>query len=134
MVEERNFWENAKLRDRLIATIKSSKKAQDALDGDGHSIYSAEWLIDAGFPADFVKKYETTLKSDYSSGKTTIFDYQGNPVDELVGIAALSFHYAVANALWLEAGVDYNDTLSGRGFQAQELSRAIMKSIGINNG
>jgi hypothetical protein len=52
-------------------------------------------------------------------------------VDELVGIQALTFHYAVASALWLEGGVDYNDSLLGRGFQAREISRAIMSSLGI---
>ena len=131
MVTERNFWEDSKLRDLLTSLLKTSEEARRFLDGDGHSIYKGDYLIQIGYPEAFVKKYESTLKSDYSSAKTTIFDNEGNMVDELVGIQALTFHYAVASALWLEGGVDYNDSLLGRGFQAKEISRAIMSSLGI---
>jgi hypothetical protein len=131
MATEHNFWEDSKLRDLLIKLLRDSEKARDFLDGDGHSIYDGTFLIAAGYPESFIKKYESTLTSDYSSGKTTIFDNQGNMVDSMTGIAALTFHYAVASALWLEGGVDYDDTIMGRGTQARELSKAIMKAIGM---
>lgn len=134
MATENNFWEDSKLREVLTVLLKNNEKARGFLDGDGHSIYSGAFLVAAGYPESFIKKYESTLTSDYSSGKTTIFDNEGNMVDSMTGIPALTFHYAVASALWLEGGVDYNDTLGGRGFQAREISRAIMASLGINNG
>jgi len=134
MATEHNFWEESKLRDQLITLLKNSERARDFVDGDGHSIYSGSYLVEIGYPESFVKKYETTLKSNYESAKTTIFDNNGNMVDSMVGVPALTFHYAVASALWLEGGVDYNDTLNGRGFQARELSQAIMKTIGVSNG
>jgi hypothetical protein len=134
MVTENNFWEDTKRKDYITKLIKNSEAARSFLDGDGHSIYKGDYLIEIGFPEDLVKKYETTLKSDYSSGKSTIFDKDGNMVDEMVGIPALTFHYAIAEVLLLEGGVDYNDTIMGRGTQARELSRAIMKAVGVTNG
>lgn len=134
MVTERNFWEDVKRKEYITNLIKNNKEARSFLDGDGHSIYSGDYLIKVGFPEDLIKEYETTLKSDYSSGKTTIFNKDGNMVDEVVGIPSITFHYAIAKAMLLEGGVDYNDTFSGRGFQARELSAAIMKAAGVTNG
>lgn len=134
MVTEHNFWEDTKRKEYITNLIKNSEEARSFLDGDGHSIYNGDYLIKIGFPEDLIKEYETTLKSDYSSAKTTIFDRDGNMVDEMVGIPALTFHYAIARVMLLEGGVDYNDALSGRGFQARELAAAIMRAAGVTNG
>lgn len=123
-----NLMQDMKRRDVVITALRTTA-AIDYIDGDGHSIYDAETLISKGFPEFLVRENEYVHKSDLSSAKTTIFGPDGNIVPELKGVAALALHYAVANALLLEAGVDYNDTLIGRGFMARELADAIKKDL-----
>ena len=113
-------------RDKMIQILKSNK-AMEYIDGDGHTLYKPDALVAAGFPASFIKDYTWVQKSDYSNPKYVIFDRNGQPVDEMTAVAALTLHYAVASALDLQGGVDYDDTIIGRGSQAAELSRAIRK-------
>ena len=131
MAEERDFWQDFKRKEMMKTLLKNVKTVRDLIDGDGHSIYRSEYLIQQGFPEDMIKRLEETYTSDFSSAKSTIFDGDGNIVDSLTGVYALKLHYEVAYYLLLEAGVDYNDTLIGRGFQAQELARAIKKEVGL---
>ena len=131
MIKERDFWQDFKRKDLLVTLIKNVRSVQDVIDGDGHSIYKSDWLIQQGFPEELVRGIEREFKSDYSSAKSTIFDGDGNMVDSMTGVSALQLHYEIAAWLLLEGGVDYNDTLTGRGFQAKELAQAIKKSVGM---
>jgi hypothetical protein len=131
MVKERDFWQDFKRKELLVTLIKNVRSVQDVIDGDGHSIYKSDWLIQQGFPEELVRGIEREFKSDYSSAKSTIFDGDGNMVDSMTGVSALQLHYEIAAWLLLEGGVDYNDTLTGRGFQAKELAQAIKKSVGM---
>ena len=131
MVKERDFWQDFKRKELLVTLIKNVRSVQDVIDGDGHSIYKSDWLIQQGLPEELVRGIEREFKSDYSSAKSTIFDGDGNMVDSMTGVSALQLHYEIAAWLLLEGGVDYNDTLTGRGFQAKELAQAIKKSVGM---
>jgi len=131
MVKERDFWQDFKRKELMVTLIKNVRSVQDIIDGDGHSIYKSDWLIQQGLPEELVRGIEREFKSDYTSAKSTIFDGDGNMVDSMTGVSALQLHYEIAAWLLLEGGVDYNDTLSGRGFQAKELARAIRKSVGV---
>lgn len=113
----------------IILRVLENTEAINFIDGDGHSIYEAEVLEKAGFPNILLEPITYVHKSDTRSIKSTIFDKDGNVIPELKGVAALELHYAVANALLLVAGADYNDTLLGRGFQARELAEAIKREV-----
>lgn len=131
MVKERDFWQDFKRKELMVTLIKNVRSVQDIIDGDGHSIYKSDWLIQQGLPEELVRGIEREFKSDYTSAKSTIFDGDGNMVDSMTGVSALQLHYEIAAWLLLEGGVDYNDTLTGRGFQAKELAQAIKKSVGM---
>jgi hypothetical protein len=131
MIKERDFWQDFKRKELMVTLIKNVRSVQDVIDGDGHSIYKSDWLIQQGLPEELVRGIEREFKSDYSSAKSTIFDGDGNMVDSMTGVSALQLHYEIAAWLLLEGGVDYNDTLTGRGFQAKELAQAIKKSVGM---
>lgn len=131
MVKERDFWQDFKRKELMVTLIKNVRSVQDVIDGDGHSIYKSDWLIQQGLPEELVRGIEREFKSDYSSAKSTIFDGNGNMVDSMTGVSALQLHYEIAAWLLLEGGVDYNDTLLGRGFQAKELAQAIRKAVGV---
>lgn len=131
MVKERDFWQDFKRKELMVTLIKNVRSVQDIIDGDGHSIYKSDWLIQQGLPEELVRGIEREFKSDYTSAKSTIFDGDGNMVDSMTGVSALQLHYEIAAWLLLEGGVDYNDTLSGRGFQAKELAQAIKKAVGV---
>jgi hypothetical protein len=131
MIKERDFWKDFKRKELMVTLIKNVRSVQDVIDGDGHSIYKSDWLIQQGLPEELVRGIEREFKSDYSSAKSTIFDGDGNMVDSMTGVSALQLHYEIAAWLLLEGGVDYNDTLTGRGFQAKELAQAIKKSVGM---
>ena len=131
MVKERDFWQDFKRKELMVTLIKNVRSVQDIIDGDGHSIYKSDWLIQQGLPEELVRGIEREFKSDYTSAKSTIFDGNGNMVDSMTGVSALQLHYEIAAWLLLEGGVDYNDTLTGRGFQAKELAQAIKKAVGV---
>ena len=131
MIKERDFWQDFKRKELMVTLIKNVRSVQDVIDGDGHSIYKSDWLIQQGLPEELVRGIEREFTSDYSSAKSTIFDGNGNMVHSMTGVSALQLHYEIAAWLLLEGGVDYNDTLTGRGFQAKELAQAIKKSVGV---
>ena len=112
----------------MLALLKVNATALSLIDGDGHTLYSPEYLITKGYPIEFVKGITYRHESDYSSGKSTIFDANGNPVDSLLAVAALTFHYAVARELGLKGGEDY-ETYNGRGSQARSIADAINKLV-----
>jgi hypothetical protein len=112
----------------MLMLLKGNADALSIVDGDGHTLYNPEYLIKKGYPVDFVRNITERHESDYSSGKSTIFDKDGKPVDTLLAVAALTFHYAVASQLNLEGGKDY-ELYNGRGFQARAIAEAIRKAV-----
>jgi hypothetical protein len=108
------------------------EKTRQALEdgkiiGDGHTIFTP------AFYSPYFSEYElveaglmTTLNSDYSSGKTTIFDpHTGDPVESVTGIYNLSFLYWLAGQLGVS---DYRECF-GRGSQARAIVDAIRQAL-----
>ncbi len=112
----------------MLMLLKNNAEALSMVDGDGHTLYSPEYLIKKGYPIEFIKSITYRHESDYSNGKSTIFDPQGNPIDSLLAVAALTFHYAVANELKLIETEDY-EAYNGRGTQARAIAEAIRKLV-----
>ena len=112
----------------MLMLLKGNADALSMVDGDGHTLYNPEYLIKKGYPVDFVRNITERHESDYSSGKSTIFDKDGKPIDTLLAVAALTFHYAVASQLNLEGGKDY-ELYNGRGWQARAIAEAIRKAV-----
>lgn len=115
----------------MLTLLKGNADALSMVDGDGHTLYSPEYLIKKGYPIDFIKRITDRHESDYSSGKSTIFDPQGNPIDSLLAVAALTFHYAIARELDLREGEDY-EGYNGRGTQARAIAEAVRKVVAQN--
>ena len=93
------------------------KKAIDdgVIIGDGHSLVDPEHYV--GFDVDSLVEVH---KSDFSSGKSTIFT-DGVPVEELKAVYNLTFLRVICRQLGLNCNEDY----MGRGFQAQEYFRKL---------
>ena len=87
------------------------------VDGDGHGIYPASIFLDAGFDCGHL---EIVFKSDTSDHKDTIFDSNGNVLEELKGISSLRFLYWLAD----QCGVEYASKM-GRGSQARSILSAL---------
>jgi hypothetical protein len=92
---------------------------------DGHTIFSPDFYS-KHFSADTLNEAGLiqTLESDFTSHKSTIFS-NGEPVESLTGVYNLSFLY------WLKDKLDVTEPIrsNGRGFQAQEIVRAIEKIV-----
>ena len=96
-------------------------KYLEEVGADGHSILKPEYLINIGFTFDFVAKYAYRQKA--GKGKERLYDDTGKSVAYMDGVYALDFLYGIAE----NVGADTSEARSkmGRGFQAQELCRAI---------
>lgn len=109
-----------------------TERTKDALAdgkiiGDGHTIFSPEFYAPY-FSEDELRKGDLiqTLESDFSSGKSTIFDPNtGEPVESVEGVYNLSFLYWLAN----ELGVSGYRECFGRGSQAQVIVQAITEAL-----
>lgn len=94
---------------------------------DGHTIfrpdfYEPHFSLDELRQAGLVERYE----SDFSSGKTTIYDNDGNPMDYVYGVYNLTFLYWLAKKL----GVTGYRECFGRGSQARAIVEAIQEELG----
>ena len=113
-------------------TTTLTQRTKDALAdgkviGDGHTIFSPEFYAPY-FSEDELRKANLiqTLESDFSSGKSTIFDPNtGEPVESVNGVYNLSFLYWLAN----ELGVSGYRECFGRGSQAQVIVQAIAEAL-----
>jgi hypothetical protein len=92
---------------------------------DGHTIYRPDFYS-KHFSEDTLNEagLVQTLESDFSSHKSTIFS-DGAPVESITGVYNLSFLYWLKDKL----GITEPVRASGRGFQAQEIVRAIEKTV-----
>lgn len=113
-------------------TTTLAQRTKDALAdgkviGDGHTIYAPEFYA-PHFTEDELRRAQLiqTLKSDFSSGKSTIFAPEtGEPVESVDGIYNLSFLYWLAGQL----GVTGYRECFGRGSQAQVIVEAIRGAL-----
>jgi len=94
----------------------TKEKIKQAIDdkiivGNGHAILAPEHY--EGFD---VKHLIRKHKSDFSAGKTTLYDEDGIPLEDCDGVYNLDFLYYICDELNLSV-----QQFIGRGFQAQEL-------------
>ena len=100
-------------------TKEQIRKAIDdgIIVGNGHAIIAPEH-----YKAFDVSHLDGTHKSDFSAGKTTIYDDDGIPMESVEGVNNLSFLYHLVDSLDLEYL-----TYFGRGTQARELVSVLEK-------
>ena len=106
----------------IVCFDQSMKPAIESLieqiGGDGHTIWKLSVL--KGFSRGIQSRFITVQKSNKKDYKSTIFDNNGNAIDECEGIYGLSLLGSICNDLNLE----YEDKI-GRGFQAQSYTESI---------
>lgn len=85
---------------------------------DGHTIWKASIL--ENFPQEIISRFVRVHKSNKKDYKSSIFDGNGKLIESLEGIYGLSLLTAIAQDL----GLEYEGKI-GRGFQAQEITKAI---------
>jgi len=105
-------------------------KLMGDIGGDGHSILPPQWLnahVDETLH-DLIEPMIGEHKSNFSHPKLTIFK-EGYPVESLVGVRALDIQFKIAQDLGLKEVVDEALEKVGRGYQAECLSRGILKSL-----
>ena len=112
-----------------MTTIRQRTKdalADGTIVGDGHTIYAPSFYA-PHFTEDELRVAGLirTLKSDYSRGKYTIYDTDGNPMDEVDGVYNLDFLYWVAG---LNGVANFRDCF-GRGSQARVIVEAITEAL-----
>jgi len=107
-------------------SLEAIRKYLAEVGADGHSILSPEALINMGFDTNFVALFTKRIRSG-KSYKKSLFDTEGNRVPFIDGVYALRFLYGIANNV--EADTSYANMKMGRGFQAQELVKAISAVI-----
>lgn len=109
----------------LIDRTKSAL-ADGTIVPDGHSIYKIDFYS-PHFTEDELRSagLVQTLRSDFSSPKTTIFDGSGTPLESLTGIYNLTFLEWLASSL----GVSGYRECFGRGSQAQVIVEAIHEAL-----
>ena len=99
---------------RIMSYTKEDiRKAIDdgTIVGNGHAIIAPEH-----YAAFDVSHLEGTHESDFSTGKTTIYDDDVIPLESVEGINNLSFLYSLV----LQLDLEYRSYF-GRGTQAREL-------------
>ncbi len=109
--------------DKIIPRFTTEHKQQIAdliseIGYDGHTIWKASILN--AFPKDVISRFVRTHKSNKKDYKSSIFDGNGKLIESLEGIYGLSLLTAIAQDL----GLEYEGKI-GRGFQAQEITKAI---------
>jgi hypothetical protein len=91
--------------------------------GDGWTIWKPSKFTDMGF-----RKQDLpvrTYKSDTRDPKSTIFGNDGKVLKKLEGVYGLTFLYCLAGAL----GVNAENGLMGRGFQAQYVTGKLLEKL-----
>jgi hypothetical protein len=102
--------------------VRKNLEEDGAIDGDGHSLVSADWFIKRGFDPEDIEKLVHRHQS--GSGKYQIYDGNGNPVEYMDAVYCLDFHYWVARTV----GVEFMEAF-GRGTQARHIRTALKKWV-----
>ena len=111
------------ITENATQTKEAVEKYMEEWGGDGHTIILAQSLVEMGFTRDFVARFARNHRSGEGC-KATIYDTKtGNPFKSCYGVYSLDFSYAIAKDIG--ADMDGARKKMGRGFQAQELAKAI---------
>jgi len=96
----------------------------ETIGNDGHTVWLPSILNN--FPEGIQSRFIKKIKSDTSDYKSTIFDNNGQVVEECEGIYGLSLLGTICNDL----GLEY-DSKIGRGFQARCYTESIEKWLAL---
>ena len=110
------------MREQLIKAVnRFSEKDFWEVVGDGHTIWSPEYLIGCGFPEDWIKGM--VFREESGDGKYGLMNNRGEPVDYIDGVYAGSFTRSLAE----ELGADISEAQKyiGRGKVAGVMAGAI---------
>jgi hypothetical protein len=120
-------------RDRLSwANVDSEIVLAVAGVCDGHTIFKPEAFIETGAPPALIAQHTKCYESNPSDPKETIFDEDGDPMNQCLGVYGLQMIQVMCSDL----GVDYEAKM-GRGFQAAACRAAIIKHFAakeVSNG
>jgi hypothetical protein len=111
-------------RNALLSALREKRLMAEALNGDGHGVYSPEWYTDRGWDSDLISGLTFTHRSD-GTYKGSIWDGDGNMIPEIRGVYSLTFHEAVADIL----GIVEHHEMNGRGFRAQAVAAKVRQMI-----
>jgi hypothetical protein len=110
---------------RFDASMKPQiKNLLETIGNDGHTIWKPSVLKE--FSEELQSRFIKVQKSNKKDYKSTIFDNNGNVVDECEGIYGLSLLGTICNDL----GLEY-DSKIGRGFQARCYTESIENWLAI---
>ena len=96
------------------------------IGGDGHTLYDADNEIFQAMPKELMDLVTQTHKSD-GTPKGTIFK-DGQTVEEMRAVYGLDLLWRLATEV--EADTKIAARKMGRGFQAQELTKALREKLG----
>lgn len=99
----------------------------EKVGGDGHTIFKDSYIRAMGFTDAFVDRFCESHESGDSAKETIFSTKDGKPMPECRGVYGLNFLYGIAD----DIGADTKIACSkmGRGFQAQELAKAIQNKL-----
>jgi hypothetical protein len=112
------------MREQLIKAVNGfTEKDFWIVVGSGHSVWSPEFLVERGFPADWIKGM--VFREESGDGKYGLTNNKGEKVDYMDGVYSGAFTRSLAE----ELGADTTKAqrFSGRGKVAGELADAIAK-------
>lgn len=98
------------------------RKLTTAFGGDGHSVYDAKVLIDAGMDVLHAAQFVEKFTSDTSDHKRTIFDHDGKVIPESTGVYGLTVLETIVKDLRLKQA-----RFMGRGFRARYATETIQQ-------
>ena len=106
---------------RFDSSMKPAIRALlKTIGNDGHTVWKPSIL--KGFSEGIRSRFVRTIKSNKKDYKQTIFDNNGNAIDEMEGIYGLGLLGTICNDL----GLDYESKI-GRGFQARCYTESIQQ-------
>lgn len=112
------------MREQLIKAVnRFTEKDFWNVVGNGHRVWSPEFLVERGFPKDWVKGM--VFREESGDGKYGLMNSQGEKVDYMDGVYSGAFTRRLAE----ELGADTSEAqkYSGRGKVAGVLADAIAK-------
>lgn len=111
-------------KEQLIKSLREKPEMLEAVNGDGHGLYSVEFYTSKGWDSDFVAPMNRRHVSD-GSVKGSMFDGNGNIIAEQVAVYSLDFHERLAVLLDVDGWTQF----FGRGTTARFIAEQVRKMI-----
>lgn len=116
------------LREDLTRQLREKPSMMEAINGDGHGLYSVEWYTSKGWESAYVAPLNVKHVSD-GTVKGSMFDADGNIIKAQVAVYSLSFHYRIADIF----GIDSHLRFFGRGTAARHIAEEVRKIVDVRS-